>query len=306
RAEEDSTRRQSACIDCEIARGIAEKVTLKGLDPDPELVKTYGPFIGDTVLVIGQHIPDSNPSAEYRREYVERGSGDKDSGSPQAYDYNNANESGPWAGYMGIDSNPAVREEQEAEAEKRFALGARGLGEFVLGGVSGNRALATKGLKDYAVAMGVVDPRTVQIIMGAYALLTAGQEPQAPNAAPRTGGRVQSRINLADGTTRSTPLRNSGARVSAGWKHVLEGHFNRPVSNNRSVFTISPTEARALLQSKQVVDSPVSYLAGGQYVRTVDVGRAIGLASNNAGGGSTSVLKVVTDEAGNLITAYPE
>ncbi|MEO5731779.1 MAG: hypothetical protein ABI134_06395, partial [Byssovorax sp.] len=32
RAEEDSTRRQSACIDCEIARGIAEKVTLKGLD----------------------------------------------------------------------------------------------------------------------------------------------------------------------------------------------------------------------------------------------------------------------------------
>ncbi|MEO7593701.1 MAG: hypothetical protein ABI134_20970, partial [Byssovorax sp.] len=31
RAEEDSTRRQSACIDCEIARGIAEKVTLKGL-----------------------------------------------------------------------------------------------------------------------------------------------------------------------------------------------------------------------------------------------------------------------------------
>lgn len=118
-------------------------------------------------------------------------------------------------------------------------------------------------------------------------------------------GRVQSRINLANGPTRFTPLRASGQPVSAGWEHVVSQHFDRPIANNRSVFTISQADLRALLQSRQVVQSPVSLIEGGQFVRTVDVGHPIGTSALNRGGGPTSVIKVFTDEAGNLITAFP-
>ena len=85
---------------------------------------------------------------------------------------------------------------------------------------------------------------------------------------------------------------------------MVEGHFNRPVSNSRSVFTISQQELRTLLQSKQVVSSPVT-LVDGQFSRTVDVGRAIGQSTLKNGGGATSVIQIFTDEAGNLITAFP-
>ena len=93
--------------------------------------------------------------------------------------------------------------------------------------------------------------------------------------------------------------------MSAGWQHVVEGHFNRAVANNRSVFSVAPSELRSVLQSPQVVRSPVSALGDGQFLITVDVGRTIGTSSLNNGGGATSVLKVFTDEAGNLITAFP-
>ncbi|WP_230153648.1 hemagglutinin repeat-containing protein, partial [Pseudomonas brassicacearum] len=68
-------------------------------------------------------------------------------------------------------------------------------------------------------------------------------------------GRVQSRINIANGRTETTPLRDSGQPVSAGFEHVLEGHFNREISNSRSVFTIAPEELKGILQSTPVVKS---------------------------------------------------
>lgn len=49
-------------------------------------------------------------------------------------------------------------------------------------------------------------------------------------------GRVQSRINIANGRTRFTPLRESGEPVSAGFEHVLEQHFERPLANGCSIF----------------------------------------------------------------------
>jgi RHS repeat-associated protein len=128
---------------------------------------------------------------------------------------------------------------------------------------------------------------------------------ERPVTAGGVTGRVATRINLANGPTRFTPLRASGHPVSAGWQHVLQGHFNRPVAKNRSVFSVSPAELRSILQSPQVVRSPVSALGDGQFLRTADVGRTIGTSALNNGGGATSVLKVFTDEAGNLITAFP-
>ncbi|MBA2663650.1 MAG: RHS repeat-associated core domain-containing protein, partial [Bradymonadaceae bacterium] len=118
-------------------------------------------------------------------------------------------------------------------------------------------------------------------------------------------GVAQSRINLAKGKTRFTPLRKSGEPHSAGWNHVVEGHFNREISQSMSVFTVSQGELKTILQSKHVVKSPVHAGDAGQWVRIVDVGTPIGTSALKRGGESTSVIKVFTDDHGNLITAYP-
>lgn len=121
----------------------------------------------------------------------------------------------------------------------------------------------------------------------------------------RATGRVTTRINLARGRTRTTPLRATNQPISAGWDHVVEGHFNRPIGPNRSVFSLTPAEVRTILQSPAVVRSPVTPIPGGQFVRTVNVGRVVGYSTTNRGGRLTTYVRVYTDEAGNLITAYP-
>jgi filamentous hemagglutinin len=118
-------------------------------------------------------------------------------------------------------------------------------------------------------------------------------------------GRVQSRINIANGPTDTTPLRQSGHPVSAGFDHVVDGHFDVPVGKNRSVFTVTPEELKVILQSDTVVSSPVTSVGDGTFVRTANAGRPIGTTSLNEGGVPTSTIKVFTDSAGNLITAYP-
>ena len=122
-------------------------------------------------------------------------------------------------------------------------------------------------------------------------------------------GRVQSRINLANGNTRFTPIRQgSGEPVSAGFKHILEGHFDRPLANSRSIFSVTPDELKTILQSRPVVGSPVSALGDGpyrQYVRTVDTGQVIGNTALKFGGNPTSKITIFSDEAGNIITTYP-
>ncbi|MGS1279335.1 hemagglutinin repeat-containing protein [Stenotrophomonas maltophilia] len=122
---------------------------------------------------------------------------------------------------------------------------------------------------------------------------------------PVQRGVVLSRVNLANGRTRTTPLRDSGAPVSAGFQHVLDGHFGKSPTGNRSIFSINPDELKVVLQSAVVVRSPVYEIPGGQYVRIVDVGRPIGISSLKDGGQPTSVIKVFTDKAGNLITTFP-
>lgn len=139
-----------------------------------------------------------------------------------------------------------------------------------------------------------------------------GMRPTGSVGAKATGeavtqipGRVKSRINIANGRTENTPLRDNGKPVSAGFDHVLEGHFNVAVANTRSVFTITPNELKGILQSSSVVKSPVTALPGGQFVRTVDTGRIIGTTTLKDGGLPTSVIKVFTDKAGNLISTFP-
>ena len=113
------------------------------------------------------------------------------------------------------------------------------------------------------------------------------------------------RINLAKGRTRFTPFRESGNSVSAGMQHVIEGHFNRPLSNSRSIFSISVDDLKGILQRKSVITSPISDLGNGQYKRVVDVGENIGNTALKHGGKPTSWIEIITDVKGNIITTYP-
>ena len=77
---------------------------------------------------------------------------------------------------------------------------------------------------------------------------------------PVTGRMIEpnkSRVNIANGSTAYTPLKNNGNPSDAGWKHVVQGHFDKELANNRSIFTRSQEEIKSILQSKVVVNSPI-------------------------------------------------
>ncbi|MBC1783250.1 hypothetical protein HCA14_13045 [Listeria welshimeri] len=119
-------------------------------------------------------------------------------------------------------------------------------------------------------------------------------------------GVVQSRVNVANGRTRFTPTRPSTRKsVSAGFEHVLDGHFNRPIANSRSVFSLTADKLKQILQSQNVVKATVVEMGGGQYKRIVDTGEIVGNTALKYGGTPTTWIEVITDRAGNLITTYP-
>lgn len=58
-------------------------------------------------------------------------------------------------------------------------------------------------------------------------------------------------------------------------------------------------------RTRRVLCAAVCPERPGQFLRTVDGGRTIGQSALENGGGTTSVIQIFTDEAGNLITAVP-
>ena len=86
---------------------------------------------------------------------------------------------------------------------------------------------------------------------------------------------------------------------------MVDRHFS---SKNASQFTISQNELKSLLQSKDIVKTPVTRTLesadGIRYVREINVGKNIGLDKfNNMQ--PTSTMTVLTDKYGNLVTATP-
>ncbi len=169
--------------------------------------------------------------------------------------------------------------------------------------------------KPYPIT-GETPTNTERVLLGAGAVLqatgvglgvskTLATEKTVTAVETGIAGSVASRINVANGRTASTPLRSTGEPVSAGFNHVIDGHFDVPIAKNRSVFSIKPDELKVLLQDKKVVSSPVVEIPGGQYTRTVDTGKIIGTTSLKEGGQPTTFIKVFTDSKGNLITTYP-
>ncbi|CAB3888327.1 hemagglutinin repeat-containing protein [Achromobacter ruhlandii] len=114
-------------------------------------------------------------------------------------------------------------------------------------------------------------------------------------AATRIPGVVQSRINLwrGDGKTK-------------GWDHAVREHYSG--KKGKSQFTISQAELRTVLQNPEVVRSPIVRVVvqkdGVRYFREVDMKRPMGLDRFN-NNDITSVITVLTDKRGNLITVTP-
>jgi len=129
----------------------------------------------------------------------------------------------------------------------------------------------------------------------------------AKEASAGVPGRVKSRINIANGTTRFTPITENGKVANAGWDHVVPRHFGD--RNNQSQFSLPQEEIKTLLQSDMVVQSPIVKTVEindiPTYVREVDTGKIIGTIRKSQGGDNTTRIYIQTDMAGNLITAYP-
>ncbi|ENX35550.1 hypothetical protein F889_01219 [Acinetobacter colistiniresistens] len=108
-------------------------------------------------------------------------------------------------------------------------------------------------------------------------------------------GRVASRVNVRNGDANIT-----GSGLEYAWKK-----HGGSWGTNKSAFTISKDELKLLLQNPQVVKTPAYQSStSGNYIRTVDVGRNIGVDSKN-GGKPTTIMTVITDKQGNLVNTFP-
>ncbi|MDB6371838.1 hypothetical protein [Photorhabdus bodei] len=108
------------------------------------------------------------------------------------------------------------------------------------------------------------------------------------------GSIVQSRVNL----------RNGDGSTGSGLEYAWKKHGGE-WGANKSHFTVSKDELKAILQSDIVVKSPVQYSkTTGNYMRSIDMGRPIGIDAKS-GGKPTSIMTVITDKNGNLVNTFP-
>jgi len=108
-------------------------------------------------------------------------------------------------------------------------------------------------------------------------------------------GVVASRVNVRTGDAGVT-----GSGLEYAWKK-----HGGAWGDNKSAFLISKDELKAVLQSPLVVNTPAyQSVTSGNYIRTVDMGRVVGVDAKS-GGRSTNFLTVITDSSGNLVNTFP-
>lgn len=101
-------------------------------------------------------------------------------------------------------------------------------------------------------------------------------------------------------------LRNGDGSKGSGLNYAWRRHGPTSTPQNKSIFSISKEELKQLLQRKDVIQSrAVKRPTSGNYIRQVDVGEVIGNIPIQKGGQSTSVLTIITDQAGNLVNTFP-
>ncbi|HFK7780051.1 TPA: T7SS effector LXG polymorphic toxin, partial [Listeria monocytogenes] len=120
------------------------------------------------------------------------------------------------------------------------------------------------------------------------------------SALPKSSiGIAQSRINIANGPTRFSSSGN------AGFNHIVDRHFNP--NRNAGQFTISQDKLKNILSSKETVKIEVKEIPGNQFERIINIGETAGTIKPSIpdnGGKPTNYIRILTDKAGNLITAY--
>ncbi|HGN2712212.1 TPA: hypothetical protein ACKR3U_005212, partial [Pseudomonas aeruginosa] len=115
------------------------------------------------------------------------------------------------------------------------------------------------------------------------------------NALSAAEGVVASRVNVRTGAANVT-----GSGLEYAWKK-----HGGAWGDNKSAFTISKNELKVVLQSPQVVKTPAYQSpTSGNFIRTVDMGRPIGIDAK-AGGQPTNFMTVITDSKGNLVNTFP-
>lgn len=118
---------------------------------------------------------------------------------------------------------------------------------------------------------------------------------EANNALSAAEGVVASRVNERTGAANVT-----GSGLEYAWKK-----HGGAWGDNKSAFTISKNELKVVLQSPQVVKTPAYQSpTSGNFIRTVDMGRPIGIDAK-AGGQPTNFMTVITDSKGNLVNTFP-
>ncbi|MCI1016887.1 adhesin [Herbaspirillum sp. C7C2] len=93
---------------------------------------------------------------------------------------------------------------------------------------------------------------------------------------------------------------------SEGFDHIDKRHFDATV--NASQFSISRSELADILMDGKTVATPVTKIVKSgdsfNYVRELNLGKAVGTDKFN-GYQSTSIITIMTDKFGNLVTAFP-
>ncbi|WKA32404.1 DUF637 domain-containing protein [Pseudomonas aeruginosa] len=118
---------------------------------------------------------------------------------------------------------------------------------------------------------------------------------EANNTLSAAEGVVASRVNVRTGAANVT-----GSGLEYAWKK-----HGGAWGDNKSAFTISKNELKVVLQSPQVVKTPAYQSpTSGNFIRTVDMGRPIGIDAK-AGGQPTNFMTVITDSKGNLVNTFP-
>ncbi|MBP1315283.1 hemagglutinin repeat-containing protein [Herbaspirillum sp. 1130] len=108
-------------------------------------------------------------------------------------------------------------------------------------------------------------------------------------------GVVASRINVRTGDANIT-----GSGLEYAWKK-----HGGTWGANKSAFTIPKEELKIALQDPLVVNTPAYQSpTSGNYIRTVDMGRNIGIDAK-ADGQPTNFMTVITDSKGNLVNVFP-
>lgn len=100
-------------------------------------------------------------------------------------------------------------------------------------------------------------------------------------------------------------LRKGDGSKSSGMEYAWKRHGGGGTSK-KSQFTISRAEVETILQDKKVITSQaIKSSTSSNYIRQVDVGKVVGEVAAHKSGQPTSVITVITDEAGNLVNVFP-